>query len=541
MMKFYFLLLFFISGQIICLAQSSVQDSIAWLIDSTEAETYEFQYASSQRALTLAKRAGLVEAQAKALIKIATSQSFIGEHVVSLENFAEAKLLIDENNLTALNERFYLKKAGVLVRTKNYEAALAHNQVAVEWFTAQKDTVNLGMTYGNLGAIHYLQSDFETAMTYYEKALETLENTDKKNDGGITVNLAGLYVSQDKPRKAIPIFETYLEEVRQKNSKIHEVSVLTNLGLAYGLIQDYQKSSEYYEAALELAEKENLVDAQYEALRLRSYTYETKGDYRNALETYRQYKQIQEEVVGKKTQKEIAELNLKYEASESEKELAINKEKVNRLEQEAKIKNQRYLLFLAAFLALGGLGVLLYFKRKADYEKNRRLQAAEQELMRTKLKNKELAEQQLQEKLSYQKKDLTNLTLDITRKNEFSDRLLAQIDDLERYVPKGAHSKLNTIKSFVVDNLRINEELSVFQKNIEEINQDFYSKLLQRFPNLTAKETELCGLIKLGRTNKEIAALKNISLNSAKMNRYRLRKKLGLAAEVDVVNFLREV
>ncbi len=541
MMKFYFLLLFFISGQIICLAQSSVQDSIAWLIDSTEAETYEFQYASSQRALTLAKRAGLVEAQAKALIKIATSQSFIGEHVVSLENFAEAKLLIDENNLTALNERFYLKKAGVLVRTKNYEAALAHNQVAVEWFTAQKDTVNLGMTYGNLGAIHYLQSDFETAMTYYEKALETLENTDKKNDGGITVNLAGLYVSQDKPRKAIPIFETYLEEVRQKNSKIHEVSVLTNLGLAYGLIQDYQKSSEYYEAALELAEKENLVDAQYEALRLRSYTYETKGDYRNALETYRQYKQIQEEVVGKKTQKEIAELNLKYEASESEKELAINKEKVNRLEQEAKIKNQRYLLFLAAFLALGGLGVLLYFKRKADYEKNRRLQAAEQELMRTKLKNKELAEQQLQEKLSYQKKDLTNLTLDITRKNEFSDRLLAQIDDLERYVPKGAHSKLNTIKSFVVDNLRINEELSVFQKNIEEINQDFYSKLLQRFPGLTAKETELCGLIKLGRTNKEIAALKNISLNSAKMNRYRLRKKLGLAAEVDVVNFLREV
>lgn len=540
-MKYFLFLFLILPNTTFSSTPLSVQDSIAWLIDSTATESYEFQYASSRRALTLAKEANLVEAQAKALIKIATSQSFIGEHVASLENFTEAELLMDKHNLDGLKKDFYLKKAGVLARTKHFEKAIAHNEEAVEWFAAVKDSVNLGKSYGNIGAIYYLQRELETALSYYEKALKILENTPKRNDGIILANLAGLYLTQEQPRKAIPVFETYLTEVRKKNNTIHEVSILTNLGFAYGMINQYEKSFAHYEAALELAEKEDLVDARYEALRLMSYTYESKGNYRRALETYRQYKEVQEEVVGKKTQKEIAELNLKYEAVEKEKELAINKEKVIQLEQEAKIRNQRNLLFLAVFLALGGLGVLLFLKRKTDFEKNNKLHLAQQELMRSELKNKELAEQQLQEKLTYQKKDLTNLTLDITRKNEFSNQLLTQINDLEKYVPKGAHSKLNSIKSFIADNLRINDELAVFQKNIDEINQDFYHKLLQRFPNLTAKETELCGLIKLGRTNKEIAALKNISLNSAKMNRYRLRKKLGLAAEVDVVNFLREV
>lgn len=522
-------------------AQLNPKDSIRWLIDSTEHKSYEFQYNSSRRALLLAEQINLVEFQAKALIKIATSQSFIGEHVHSLENFTKAKDLIDLHRLDDLKKSFYLKKSGVLVRTKNYEAAIAHNEKAVQWFSAVRDTVNLGLSYGNIGAVYYLQRDFDTALNYYEKALAILETTSKKDDNMILANLAGLYLTNEQPRKAIPMLERFLEQSKKENSNIHMVSTMTNLGLAYGLIENYQKSFKYYNSALELAKKEKLVDAQYEALRMMSYTYEIKGDYQEAFEAYRNYKEIQEEVVGKKTQKEIAELNLKYETIQNEKELAINKEKVIQLEQEAKIRNQQYLLFTALFLAFGALGISFFLKRRADFEKDKQLYAAEQELMNSELKNKALAEKRLQEQLEYKNKDLTNLTLDITRKNEFSNQLLSQINELEKLVSKNAQSKINAIKFFITDNLRINKELAVFQKNIDEINQDFYNRLLVRFPGLTSKETELCGLIKLGRTNKEIAALKNISLNSAKMNRYRLRKKLNLETEIDIVNFLREI
>lgn len=536
---FYFLLFNLLSFKLA--AQIPLQDSIVWLIDSTNSASYEFQYTSSQRALTLAQNAQQVEFQAKALIKMATTQSFLGNHVAALENFSRAKLLIDKNELFNLKKTFYLKKAGVLVRIKDYEEAIAHNEEAVEWFLAEKDSINLGLTYGNIGAVHYLQRKFETSLAYYEKALAILKNAPKKKKNMIFANLAGLYITQEQPRKAIPILEIYLEQTREKKSTIHEVSILMNLGLAYSMINNYKKSFDYYNTALHIAENEDLIDARYETYRLMSFSYELKGDYLKALDTYRKYKEIQEEVVGKKTQKEIAELNLKYEVVQNEKELAINKEKVIQLEQEAKIKNQRYLLFFATLLTLTGFGTLLYFKRKADYEKNKKLYLAEQELMQINLKNKELSQQRLQEKLAYKNQDLTNLTLDITRKNEFSKQLLFKIDHLEQYVPKGARNHLQSIRLFVSNNLRINEELAVFQKNIEEVNQDFYHQLLQRFPNLTSKETDLCGLIKLGRTNKEIASLKGISLNSAKMNRYRLRKKLGIDSKEDIVNFLREI
>jgi len=536
--KFYLILVIFAFHYSPLFAQLRMQDSITWLIDSTKNESYEVQYSSGQRALFLAKKADLVEAQAKALLQIATSQSLLGKHVTSLKNFTKAKNLIEQHDLQTLKKAFYLKKAGVLVRIKHYEAAIAHNEEAVDWFASVQDSVNWGLTLGNIGAVHYKKNDLETALSYYERALAI---NPEKDDNLILTNLAGLYITQEQPRKAIPMLERSLEHAKKRKNNSHQASILTNLGVAHGLTGNYQKAFEYYNSALELAEKENLIDSRYDALRLMSYTYETKGDYRKALETYRSYKTIQEELIGKKTQKEIAELNLKYEAIENEKELAINKEKVVHLEQEAKIKSQRSLLFLALVSALGALGVLLFFKRRTDFEKNKKLHKAEQELMQSQLKNKELAEKRLQEKLEYKNKDLTNLTLDITRKNEFSNQLLSQISELEKYVPKGAQSQLNSIKFFITDNLRINKELAVFQENIKEVNQDFYSRLLTRFPNLTSKETELCGLIKLSQTNKEIAALKNISLNSAKMNRYRLRKKLNLATEVDIVNFLREI
>ena len=41
--------------------------------------------------------------------------------------------------------------------------------------------------------------------------------------------------------------------------------------------------------------------------------------------------------------------------------------------------------------------------------------------------------------------------------------------------------------------------------------------------------------------NKEVANLKKISDSSAKMARYRLRKKLGLEAEDDIVVFLQQI
>ena len=533
-MKLFFLIQIFLFAHLSTAAQLNLTDSLSWLIDSTKNESYEFQHASSQRALILAREAQLLEPEAKALIRIATTMSYMGKHSAALEHFRAAEILVEEHDFARLKSLLYLKKSGVLTRLNQNDEAIAYNKEALEWFTQQKDTINIGFAYGNLGAFFYKKREFKTAESYLEKALETLIGTKNENDGMVLSNLAGVYMANNQPDRAIPLFESYLEETRKDNSKIHEVGILMNLGYAYGMIKNYQKSFDYFDGALKIANEGGFLDAKYHAFELMSYIYEEKKDYKKALEYHKNFKETQDDVIGEKTQDKIAELKVKYETAAKEKELAS-------LRQEAKIRMQRYLLFTSILFALIIIGILIFLKRSSDFKKDKALHIAQQNLMQTELKNKSLEEERLQERLEYQNKDLTNLTLDITRKNEFSNQLLLKLNSLENHIPHSHKGKFNSIKLFVNNNLRINEELEVFQKSIEEVNQNFYSKLLNRFPNLTAKDTELCGLIKLNHSNKEIAILKNISLSSAKMKRYRLRKKLNLQGEDDIVNFLRDL
>ena len=71
------------------------------------------------------------------------------------------------------------------------------------------------------------------------------------------------------------------------------------------------------------------------------------------------------------------------------------------------------------------------------------------------------------------------------------------------------------------------------------VHPGFYEKLCADFPNLTQSELRLCAFLKLNLNTKEIAAINNITINSAKVARSRLRKKLNISDINDnLVEFL---
>jgi AraC family transcriptional regulator, chitin signaling transcriptional activator len=75
-------------------------------------------------------------------------------------------------------------------------------------------------------------------------------------------------------------------------------------------------------------------------------------------------------------------------------------------------------------------------------------------------------------------------------------------------------------------------------KHIDKVNQAFFGGLKREFPDLGPSELELCGMIRLGYTAKDIAALRNIAPASVRIAKTRLKKKLGLGPEVDLEQFL---
>ncbi len=73
------------------------------------------------------------------------------------------------------------------------------------------------------------------------------------------------------------------------------------------------------------------------------------------------------------------------------------------------------------------------------------------------------------------------------------------------------------------------------------IDEEFLARLRKRWPDLTRKQERLCGLLRTGLASKEIAALIGIEPDSLKAQRKRLRKRLGLAGEVNLEKVLAEV
>jgi PAS domain S-box-containing protein len=70
--------------------------------------------------------------------------------------------------------------------------------------------------------------------------------------------------------------------------------------------------------------------------------------------------------------------------------------------------------------------------------------------------------------------------------------------------------------------------VGIVESNLRDIVSPFATKLSSRYLNLTPTEIQVASLIKDGKTNKEIAALLHLSVNTIRSHRHNLRSKLGL-------------
>jgi PAS domain S-box-containing protein len=70
--------------------------------------------------------------------------------------------------------------------------------------------------------------------------------------------------------------------------------------------------------------------------------------------------------------------------------------------------------------------------------------------------------------------------------------------------------------------------VGIVESNLSDIVSPFATKLSSRYLNLTPTEIQVASLIKDGKTNKEIAALLHLSVNTIRSHRHNLRSKLGL-------------
>jgi DNA-binding NarL/FixJ family response regulator len=70
--------------------------------------------------------------------------------------------------------------------------------------------------------------------------------------------------------------------------------------------------------------------------------------------------------------------------------------------------------------------------------------------------------------------------------------------------------------------------LTILESHMREIISPFTKRLSDKYLGLTPLEVQVAGLIKEGKTTKEIAESLVVSVNTVSAHRFHIRKKLGL-------------
>jgi DNA-binding response OmpR family regulator len=147
--------------------------------------------------------------------------------------------------------------------------------------------------------------------------------------------------------------------------------------------------------------------------------------------------------------------------------------------------------------------------------------------------------EQVEKEVEINKQSLAKLTLRIIQNNELNERLFAELKEIRLDCnEKGKKAITGIISSFKTDSNNINWQ--EFDLLFEEVHRSFYDNLSKHFGDLTANERKLCVFYKLNMNSKEICSLTLQTENTLKKARARLRKKLNLAPEESIHQFLQQ-
>ncbi|MFK8164713.1 MAG: tetratricopeptide repeat protein [Lewinella sp.] len=452
----------------------------------------------------------------------------------------------------------YLGNIGLVYYHKgDYPAALEHFYQAVAIADSLGNKTSKVNLFNSIGLIYSDIEMYEEATSYFELGLEL---GGARDQGKIRTNLADLLARQGKYQEAlifitdaIAIYdslgiksttnlyktialiqmETGDFEAARKNLdyalktgldlKQSDISgsyhsLLARLSLAQG---DTVKGERQLQHAAEIFRKRNDTRGLYSATKRLASLYEAKGNYQEALRFSRQHEQLSDSLFGlqqnnKLTRVELERVrrdHLKLRSGETSKAMPSGTKKWG-------------VLLLLSFIILTLVFVGWRIRRSEESEGK-----LLSDLQRAERENEEIKTNLKQTNL-----EMTFLSLDLAKKDDFLKRLKTELEGIALGHP--ASKKVLAMIRSIHSSEASKKEWALFQQAYEQVFPNFFDALQADYPSLTLNQLRHCGLIRLKISLQEVAEINAVSINSVHKARHRLREKFGLTRKEKLEHFL---
>lgn len=175
-----------------------------------------------------------------------------------------------------------------------------------------------------------------------------------------------------------------------------------------------------------------------------------------------------------------------------------------------------------------------------DITERKKAEQALQDIESEKAKLMAMEIDRIGRELDSKQKSITAATLKLIQNSERDAHTIERLMEIEASTTHTGKQKIN---SLISDYKRIsyNSNWDEFEILFEKVHSAYYEKLNEQYPNLTANERKICAFLKLNMSNKNIAHITFQSEDALKKARLRLRQKLEIARETNLVAFLQNI
>jgi len=479
-----------------------------------------------------------------------------GNYSISLEYYFKMLNLLDveaagEHDVGSILMRY--SNTYVTIGTTYFN--LENNVKALEYYRKGLEKINrLAVTdpeypvddkrliiYINMGGAYLSSRDFEKARQNFEKALEMNRKINNQVYYGVLYNNLGIVFKEKKDFiRAYDYYNKCLEIRTTLADTAGLAQVYNNLGDYYYLTGDFNKAIEVLDKALNFSRRAGNIRSQMKAANFLNMAYEKAGLYGEALSMHKLFKQLNDSIINSEQIENTARLELQYQYEKQRKESELRQE----ILLARKERKSLIFLIIAGLLLFSFIIVLLLNRNQRIRIKQAKLHQASLELESRNLnlekQNLLLEKQNLELELDFRNKELATHVMYLLKKNEFiasiTEKLLAQKPLMLPENKSWMQEIVREMKSNI-DNTVWGE----FEVRFQQVHKDFYLKLSEKYPDLTPNETKLCAFLRLNMTTKDISAITFQSLKSIQVARARLRKKMDITRDDNLVTLLQSL
>jgi len=499
----------------------------------------------SDRALEYAER--LNESYYKFKIFIILGKYYVlkNEYTIALNYYLKSRDYFEQAGDNKNLSSAYNGLGVLYFEISDYDNCILNFNKAFDIYNKLGDTRGIGVFYGNMGNVYMIKEEFATAKEYQQKSLATFTKLkDTVNILSIMVNIGNIEANLKNYDASFRMLNEALALSEKINNKRLKERILLNLGNNHFEKNNLLLARKYFNEEIQMSEDINYPKGRLDALKQLAELSRIEQKYEQYAQYTRSYYNLKDSLYGSEVKQKIEELKWSNEFEKSELEKNLLKSKYD-IEKE----RSNYLtisIILTSFLSLLIIGFVWLFYRNnkknlqiSEFENERLQEKIARELINTEKEKAEneilkLRSQQQELELDSKNREVTSISLQLIAKN----KLMSEISEVLESSKKTKSDIESDLKSILFQNQNQEKDWEQFREVFEKIHPGFFEKIKSEYPQLSTTDVRICAYVKIRMSLHEVAGLLNISLQSLHTSRYRIRKKLNLASDQNLDDFI---